>query len=313
MKSIQTFPALMAKFEQDIQDFGLEPIQNKLLELTYPCYRIQTTSAPSEAITSHIAELPDLPEGFSWPKDGDEYQTFLAQINLEELPEPRIGVLPEKGTLWVFLGADEPANDIIHHVAFSNIPKADLHPTPPPGETIFEDERQFSRLNLNFSLTYSLDETYLIDELDPYYKEIGDLTYKIGQISEISQILGYGLPVSGNPREEAYLVNCEKPRLTHLTHLTSEDVHNRIEKALADHNDRLADYNRALLEDIHWYQEHMEKHLEKIKKWRLLIQINSYRDAGMCWWDAGYLQFWIHEDDLALQDFSNTYCRLQTS
>jgi uncharacterized protein YwqG len=314
MESLQPFPAILAKFDRDLESCGLQAIRDQLLPLTYPCYRIHATLPSEDDIPkSHLAGLPDLPEGFSWPMEDDEHQTFLAQIHLDDLPEPRIGALPEKGTLWVFLGADEPAYDIQHHVIFSDAPKSELQPMPPPGETVFEDERQFSRLNLDFELACSLDETYKIEALDPYYSDIDALRFKIGQYTDLSQILGHGLAVSGNPREEAYLVRCGKPRLIHHTHLTAADVQSRIEEALADQNTRLVDYNRALLEDIGWYHEHKENHPEEIRKWRLLIQINSYMDAGMCWWDAGYLQFWIHEDDLAQRNFSNTYCGLETS
>jgi hypothetical protein len=83
--------------------------------------------------------------------------------------------------------------------------------------------------------------------------------------------------------------------------------------AWADDNTSLADYHRVLLENLRWYLDNSEKHAAGISKWRLLLQINSYLDAGMCWWDTGYLQFRIHDDDLVQRNFSSAYCCLETS
>ncbi len=195
---------------------------------------------------------------------------------------------------------------------FSEHPRADLHPTP-PGETVFAAERQFSRLNLGFELTYSLDETYAIEALDPCDAEIEALSVKIGQITEFSQALGHGLAISGSPREESYRVHSGKPRMIHENHLKPEDVERKMVAPRADDNTSLADYHRALLENLRRYPDNSEKHAAEILKWRLLLQINSYLDAGMCWWDAGYLQFRIHDDDLVQGNFSSAYCCLETN
>jgi hypothetical protein len=181
LKTIESFPGLLAQFDQAIAACGLGAVRDLLLPLTHLCYRIHPrTPVGSDTATSHLAGLPNLPDGFSWPREDNADQTFLAQIHLNELPEPRIGALPKKGTLWVFLGADETAYDIAHRIVFSEHPRANFHPTPPPGETVFADERQFSCLNLGLELTLSLDETYTIEALDPYDAEIEALSVKIG-------------------------------------------------------------------------------------------------------------------------------------
>jgi len=46
---------------------------------------------------------------------------------------------------------------------------------------------------------------------------------------------------------------------------------------------------------------------------RLLLQLGSEEDAGMCWGDLGRLYFYIHPDDLARGEFSRVYTDFQCS
>ena len=47
--------------------------------------------------------------------------------------------------------------------------------------------------------------------------------------------------------------------------------------------------------------------------WQLLLEVGSHDRCGMCWWDAGRLQFLIDSRHLAAGDFSRTYACVQTS
>ena len=52
---------------------------------------------------------------------------------------------------------------------------------------------------------------------------------------------------------------------------------------------------------------------QEVKKWLLLLEVGSHSDTGMSWWDAGYFQYLIHQDDLDSLDFSRCYANIQTS
>ncbi|KAF6602400.1 DUF1963 domain-containing protein, partial [Paenibacillus sp. EKM208P] len=47
--------------------------------------------------------------------------------------------------------------------------------------------------------------------------------------------------------------------------------------------------------------------------WHVLLSVSSLDEVGMCWWDAGYLEFLIDQRDLKNLDFSKTYVNLATS
>lgn len=58
---------------------------------------------------SRIAGYPDLPPTIEWPCNLDgEYYTFIAQINLSELPFSPFEGLPHQGILYFFLGWMSP-------------------------------------------------------------------------------------------------------------------------------------------------------------------------------------------------------------
>ena len=53
---------------------------------------------------SKLNGIPDVPEGFVWPKSGRKAMFFLCQIRLEELPAfQERSILPEKGMLYFFV------------------------------------------------------------------------------------------------------------------------------------------------------------------------------------------------------------------
>ncbi len=53
--------------------------------------------------------------------------------------------------------------------------------------------------------------------------------------------------------------------------------------------------------------------LEEAQNWEVLFSLSSLNAANMCWWDAGYLEFLIHVEDLKKARFDNTYLNLATS
>lgn len=61
------------------------------------------------------------------------------------------------------------------------------------------------------------------------------------------------------------------------------------------------------------YNGNKEKHKIGAANWHVLLKISSIDEVGMCWWDAGYLEFLIDKSDLERLDFSRTYVNLATS
>ena len=58
--------------------------------------------------SSRIGGVPDVPPDFKWPVRNEVPQSFIAQLNLEEVhPNDTHGVLPSRGMLWFFYDAKQ--------------------------------------------------------------------------------------------------------------------------------------------------------------------------------------------------------------
>ncbi len=287
-------------------------MKKKILNMAAPCYTVQVSHESARESCSHLAGLPYLPPNFEWPREGEDYQTFLAQIHLADLPEPRIGLLPHEGMLQIFLGMDESCTNIKHNIFYFSGPLEAFQPTPSPGPTVFEEERDFSRLNISFDHGISLQE-FPLEGYDEYYGTFHTLRQNLGLTKWQSHLLGEQQYLNDDPRIHAYFTACGRPGLIYNEHQTPDEIREDLTQAIENKNESLADYYRNLIDDLIWYHENLETHPGEIAKWRLLLQLDSYLDAGLCWWDAGMIYFLIHEDDLARRVFSRTFCGIETS
>lgn len=128
---------------------------------------------------SRIAGYPDLPPSIEWPCDSDgEYYTFIAQINLGEMPFSPYEGLPHQGILYFFLGLDEPAYDIDHKIFYYNGDSSALKKTlPPTGKVeVCAENRGFTSYAISFQPIVTLrSEGELGDVLVDQYEELYEL------------------------------------------------------------------------------------------------------------------------------------------
>ena len=87
--------------------YGLEERIDEILNLLQPCISIQSTGKTLDyGIDKHVSKLgglPYLPEGIGWPLLNNKPLSFLAQINLGEIPDYAAKkALPSSGILYFF-------------------------------------------------------------------------------------------------------------------------------------------------------------------------------------------------------------------
>ncbi|KOY81774.1 DUF1963 domain-containing protein [Lysinibacillus macroides] len=226
--------------------------------------------------SSRIAGCPDLPPSIDWPctEDGEAY-TFLAQINLSELPFLPSDHWPSSGMLYFFLGMDEPAYDVDHQVIYYNGDLTNLALTKLPEgvEEVNADERDFVSYQIIWQPHLSLPDVG--EELDVLFEKYEDV---YTEIYGVSDALAGGLQTwAGETQLDAYLCR------------------------------------NGMSERLFKYQEHTDDHRQAAKSWQMLFSLSSLSDVNMCWWDAGYLEFLIDVKDLKEGRFNNTYLNLATS
>lgn len=309
---------LPLKLKEDLARFiqtqGLDQQTAKLLNDQAEALlsiRVEEEEDYARTGNSRIAGCPDLPPTIEWPLDSDgEYWTFIAQINLGELPYSPYAGLPQRGILYFFLGLDEPAYDIDHRIYYYDGDLSVLKKTSPPEglEEICEENREFVSHKISFESDWNLPELakdILMDEYPDAYDELENHS---------DTVWGQHEDWAGNTPLDAYLCRNGLQDILFSTHQTVDQI--RQEAREAEERGSL-DYAQRLLTQaipqLNEYNGNKEKHKIAAANWHVLLKISSIDEVGMCWWDAGYLEFLIDKSDLERLDFSRTYVNLATS
>jgi len=244
---------------------------------------------------SRLGGEPDLPLGLDWPLSQIQgsVQTFLCQINLSEILFK--SDLPDSGWLIIFLDNDEPANNVGNTITY--IPEGSVlnRRSYPSDSTSVLDESPFPVCQVGFEASFSIPTDNLPDiELPDSEVEL------LYDTQSEFHLLGWHEEWNGDPRRDAYFYANGMEDLQYGYYLKPGDE--KYKNASPE--------KQALIDQWH---ANKDEHLSEIEKWKVLLKLGSSTETGFCWWDAGMLEFIIHEDDLKNQNFSNVYCNLATS
>lgn len=300
---------LEIKIEDTIKENKLEDIRDLLYKYAEPCIEIcvEEEENYTKVGNSRIGGYPDLPSNIQWPCEEDEYYTFIAQINLSELPQNVVEELPKEGILYFFLGIDEPSYDIEHKVFYYNGDITKLEKTMPPKgkEEVCFDEREFISCKVSFNPQISIKiDSEASEKIFQDYIEI----YEILCCSS-DTIWG-----QADAKRDAYFYRNELGSLMFNHYKSIEELMKEIEEKRTDGNEEYAQIleGEVLPKLIH-YNKNKELHEKGIEEWHSLLKLSSLDEVGMCWWDAGDLEFLINKTDLKNLNFTNTYADIASS
>ncbi|MBP2655389.1 MAG: hypothetical protein H6Q73_2958 [Firmicutes bacterium] len=305
---------LQEKLNKFIAKYELESIQELLLQHAEVCIGIKLTKEEdySSIGNSRIAGQPDLPPEFEWPGTNKEYYTFLAQINLSEVPGNFINHLPKSGMLYFFLGVDESVYDIAHKVLYYDGDLSRLKLTLPPEgkEACSSEYRNFISYQIAFAPDYCIRHSSQIIEFlqDRYEAAYRELNY------EDSQLWGRPAGFAGDARRDAYFCRNGLESLLFNYFETPEKIKAKAKMTRAKGREEYAEkLENVILPQLIEYTTNKKRHDQAIKNWQLLFKFASLEEAGMNWWDAGILQFLIDINDLGKRNFTNTYANIAPS
>jgi len=302
--------------KQADRDNGGEPLdadQRKRLAAAIQRHRLQRFAAKIEASARECLALvpgrpakdaplgatrfggvPDLPRGMAWPADKEGKQLcFLAQVDLAAVPALRRPLLPREGRLFFFIGLDEPASDVEHKVLYSPPDAPPPRRLPKPDRNLLANEGYGDlkpcavtvqrAISLPSYGSAAFRELGLEDEPPEDGKtEEEDATFRYfdvqGELLSGSQMLGYPDHIGGSPPKDAFMIRSGRSPY-----------------------------------DYEWMKKHKETVAAGAAKWILLLQLESHRNVGLCFWDAGTFHVLIREDDLKTGNFSRTYAGICTS
>lgn len=274
--------------ESLVEKHGLTQFKDQLLSQAMPAAILisekKSVAAHSRG-RSKLGGKPDAPPNFIWPTKDEKPLSFIAQINLGDVPAIEGAQLPNSGLLsffynnevWGFDPKDKGGFQVFY---FENeLDHLKAH-QPPPAKTEKKLFGIFSKsvavleysscplsAELALTLPYELKGITLSEEETDKYCEL------LETIGGHHRLLGHAEPIQSEMELECELVA-----------------------------------NGLYCGDSTGYRDPRSKKLEKSSaNWKLLLQIDSDDNAEMMWGDAGRLYFWIRAEDLANRHFCNCW------
>ncbi len=251
--------------------------------------RLYTTPAGEYDISigaSRFGGVPDVPPGFSWPEWKGLPQSFIAQINLDDVHQyDTNGVLPQSGMLWFFYDAQQetygadPADLGGWRVILSDN-YSGLQRTPAPAN--LPAASQFKACSTSFASEITFSQQPKL--------EIPDFDWTDDEQQKYETLLS----TFPNPADHAALHN----RLLGNPETIQDDM--RLECQLASHG--VTDINDPRAAELS----------KGAKNWQLLLQIDTDERIGMRWASTGMIYYWITGSDLQAHRFDHTWLVLQS-
>ena len=305
-------------FEQWISDKNPSPgVVEAIKRFSKPCLAIvdiqQQKKQPLGA--SKFGGLPDLPDNLAWPiiEEDPEYDfdpeafAFISQINLADLPPNQAYLdLPEDG--WLYFFVDDAAQPVDCRVLYApgsaklrprNFPKnhkvaGHLHESISFIDNVCGDITQttYRQCSMRFAETFHVNVWH--DDFHDLPEDVfRDIHTQDFLPDYTSKLFGDQSNWDRDARYTAYFHSIGRTGFHYIYHRGPDEIKNLDEDDIVH------------LKDWHARREH---HEAEVQKWKPLIRIGSHFDALFLWFDAGHLEFFIHEDDLKNRDFSNVYC-----
>jgi hypothetical protein len=241
---------------------------------------------------SYLAGAPHLPADVPWPRHNETALLFIGQIHLPDVPKIDSALkLPSDGLLSIFchpgIGhwGSEPEDKGTWRIFHFDVPIESLGVADFPDDLpeYFRYDKKF----VEFVPFVSLPNLETKDVGRPLMRALGEENLEAyGELQwapygeqPMHQIFGHPVPVQGDwMAAECELIRIAAPKTD----------------------------DRFLLEG------NSPEFNEGVKEWKLLFQFDSDEETGFMFFDMGQLYFWIREQDLAAQNFDDTWMILQS-
>lgn len=255
---------------------------------------------------SRIGGLPDLPKAVDWPHGLDKegrphgYATFLAQINLADLPPidglplPRGGVLALFSRSWTCLAA-----------VFSADPK-ELRPRAPPTEDQWGHQairpRRAVPLRLTAGLSLPLYKKALLDGLQSAGGDIGTLVRELVPEDEQGRVGGCPDDLERDPFRVMAFRQLGKPDMEFADYWETPEEYEAAVRASVPDPSTHEMYER-MRPKVKWIHQHRAEIERAADEWQLLCSLKRGGEAGLEIGDGMALSAYVRTEDLKSGNF----------
>ncbi|RZK57385.1 MAG: DUF1963 domain-containing protein [Pedobacter sp.] len=275
----------MRQTQQDIKQYfsdnGLADYWKAFSNKLKPCIRIKYQLSKDDEISigkSKLGGFPDLPQKTSWATFDNLPLSFLAQINLTELPSSDIhNLLPQGGLLSFFYSSDnDDYASSPHKVLFSDT-TADL-------------ERKTRPDNWNDNeIIYGTGNVISVETEQSLPSGETEYVLDVFKEDDKNRWVYWAFVQPDNSKETTN-------KMFGYPH-NSDDRFELICECISNGDKELT--------QLKIFTENQKKEIRD--KWLLLLQLDSNADLKMYMGvDLDCFYFWITKDDLANKDFSKT-------
>ncbi|RBL88090.1 DUF1963 domain-containing protein [Chitinophaga flava] len=289
---VNEFVLTTEEYKELIHKFDLAGVEDYVLSNTRPLITLTLAQQENYQHTGNtrVAGDPDLPAHIAWPLTANGTpMTFIAQLDLSVISQQDVQqLLPDTGVLYFFMGDVDKAYHIEHKVIYAE-DKTGLKRTPAPAVTVLEKEERFTSYQLQTAPSL-MPPNYAYADYDELSEDESDalddlcmhLTEGIGMIG------GYPDGQHDDHYIEAAMYLVAKQKYDYLP----------------------SNARKTLLQHFNGNQQQVDDTLSDMT---MLLQIDSDRQVGFTWWDAGCIHFFIQKKDLLSKQFDNTYLSLYSS
>ncbi len=247
---------------------------------------IALDSLPTGA--SRFGGCPDVPAGFVWPRYKDSPLSFIAQVNLDDLPLQDVDIpLPQGGSLLFFYDSQQrtwgfdPKDRGSAVVLYTKQAPNSLTRIQAPED--IPEMGWYKCCAVDFDPAVNLPDAWSIHYQPELSDEERDKLFEYFEWDQ-SQTSGPIHRIGGHP-------DCVQNAMELECQLVTDGLY---------------------CGDSSGYEDPRRENLQEgAGDWRLLLQVDSDDDAGMMWGDVGRIYFWIRESDLREQHFENAWLILQ--
>jgi len=241
---------------------------------------------------SKIGGMPDLPEYVVWPVWKNKPLSFIAQINLVDIPKfDFLNFLPEAGILSFFYYSmqgnfgNDPGDKGSWRVIHSR--DGDLERRTPPELLSIYEIYKSCKIKFKRSIT--------IPDLD-----FRNIDFK------------YGLPTSGDDFANYYELKQEVSKLLEMG-MEKNRMFGHPDQIQGDMQEECELRSQGIARGENSGSKNPQKRILKTRdqEWELLLQLDSIEDAQMMWGDAGRLYFWIPRKELEKLNFDAVWMIMQ--
>ena len=310
MEEAKRYACWKEQFEEVFGGENIDPREfyKKALPCFYEKYNPEGKKDISVIGTTRHGGYPDLPENESWPVENGKAMSFLAQINLGELEPGFAPYLPAQGWLYFFIGEFKRWVSIPHRILYFDGPVSQLKQASPPKD-ITPPKKIYRTYTISYLPGFTLCGKVLDHILENYFSS-GNYPENIFDYfqGETGRIGGYPMSFQNFSEHNAYLALSGFDRLLEYGISSKMMEHRILRQGLEEKEPEKVHFLRTEVYPVmDEYQKNFDFHKEQMQAVRPLFVLSS--DGGeMYWGDLGFLQFFIHEDDLAARRFDRTYC-----